>query len=93
MERSTNQQIKDELGDEDISLLTYLLSLIEQQRNGEAGTLLTNEYANLIIVKVNGSVWVVRADWDFDCDDWLLDAVPFELPHEWYTGLQVISCE
>jgi hypothetical protein len=93
VENSTNQQISDELGDKAVSPLAYLLSLVEQQKQGGAGTLLTNGYANLIIVEVDGAVWVVYVPWPSDYGYWDVDADPIGDPFCWHAGCQVVSCD
>jgi hypothetical protein len=92
-ESSTNQQLKDELGDGAISPLAYLLSLVENQKQGGAGPLLTNGCANLLIVEVEGSVWVVDVRWHSGCGYWRAGADPLEGPCEWRAGGQVVSCD
>lgn len=92
-EDSNNQKIKNELGDAGISPLAYLLSLVEQQKKGEAGPLLTNGYANLIIVEVEGSVWVVFVSWGSHYGYWYVEALPLADPRAWFAGYRVVSCD
>ena len=92
-ELSTNQQISDELADKAVTPLSYLLSLLEKQRNGGAGDLITNGYANLTIIEVEGVLWVVRAYWDSLYGYWLVEAGPVSVPCGWRAGRQVVSCD
>jgi len=92
-EDSTNQQISDELGDAGISPLAYLLSLVEQQKQGNAGTLRTDGYANLIIVEVEDSVWGVGVRWSSGDGYWDVEADPLAYPYDWDAGDQVVSCD
>jgi hypothetical protein len=93
VENSTNQQLKDELGDKSVSPLAYLLSLVEQQKQGGPGPLLTNGYANLIVVEVADSVWVVCVIWGSRYGYWRVGAGPRESPSCWLAGGQVVSCD
>jgi len=91
-EKSTNQQIKDELGEGAIFPLAHLLSLVEKQRNGGAGPLLTNGNTNLVIVEMEGSVWFVLVSWDSYYGGWIVEARPVGDPYKWRAGRHVISC-
>ncbi len=90
---STNQQLKDELGGTAVLSFARMLSLVEQQKNSREGHLLTNGWANLIIVEVEGELWVVDADWDSDCGCWYVEANPIGYPCKWRVEGQVLSCD
>jgi len=92
-EYSTNQQLKDELGNEAVTPFASMLSLMEKQRNGEAGSLLTNGWANLVLVEVKGELWVVGVRWDSYYRDWNVGACPLGDPGGWGGGGQILSCD
>ncbi len=71
--------------------LTELFSLMEAQKNGEDGLLLTNGYANIFYIKdVTGVLCAVSAGWGGD--GWSVSAIVVTDPCEWLGGLQVFSC-
>ena len=92
-EYSTNQQLKDELGNEAVTPFASMLSLVEKQRNGETGSLLVNGWANLVLVEVEGELWVVLVYWYFYCRCWGVGAYPLENPRRWRDGYQILSCD
>ncbi len=104
-EYSTNQQIKNELGEQAVTSFAYALNLVEKQRKGENGPLLTNGYANLMVVEVeeetkeNGqkvikkTFWVVNFSWNSSDRYWDVAAGPIGDPDRWNGGSQVISCD
>lgn len=104
--RLTDKQIKDELGNHAITSFAYALSLVEKQREGEDGPLLTNGHTNLMVVEVeeeveeNGkkvtknSVWAVRFVWSAIREYWSVGAHLIGHPDEWHdAGRQVVSCD
>ena len=70
--------------------LTELYSLMEVQKNGENGTLLTNGYANIFYVRdVTGTLRAVYAYWSDD--GWSVDARAVARPAAWRDVRQVFS--
>jgi hypothetical protein len=70
--------------------LTELFSLMEAQKNGESGTLLTNGYANIFYIKdVTGRLRAVSAHWRGG--GWFVDANAVTCPLSWRDGYQVFS--
>jgi hypothetical protein len=64
--------------------------LLEQQPNGEAGTLLVNGDANIFYVRdVDGIMFAVRVFWD-DLG-WFVDAISVKHPNPWAVGDRVFS--
>jgi len=95
-EYCTNQQLKDELGDQAVISFLYALSLVEQQRDGQQGPLLTNGYGNLVIVEIKEKdgkkgFWLVDFDWDSGDRYWVVGANPLGNLGEWGDGYQVLS--
>jgi hypothetical protein len=70
--------------------LTELYALMEVQKNGENGTLLTNGYANIFYVRdVTGTLRAVNASW-YD-DGWGVYADAVTDPDAWNDDNQVFS--
>ena len=70
--------------------LTELYSLMEVQKNGENGTLLTNGYANIFYVRdVTGTLRAVAAYWRGG--GWRVGAYAVTSPCAWGGGRQVFS--
>ncbi len=80
---SLDPPIMDELGKKATIPLGQFFWHIRQQKNGQAGHLLTNNYmANIGYVEVggedgNGEVWAVGADWNPDRGYWSVGAARF----------------
>ena len=75
----TDSEIKQGLGQPEsltpTEFAAVIRHLIERQPQGEAGTLLTNSYANIFYVKLEDErVVAVRAHWDSDYRGWGLGA-------------------
>ena len=75
----TDSEIKQGLGQPEsltpTEFAAVIRHLIERQPQGEAGTLLTNGYANIFYVKLEDErVVAVRAHWDSDYRGWGLGA-------------------
>jgi len=89
---SVDGPIIAELGGEEKAetTLTELFALMEAQKNGEDGPLLTNGYANIFYVRdVNGVLRAVGAGWSGG--GWDVGATPVTSPREWRGGDQVFS--
>ncbi|HWC57488.1 MAG TPA: hypothetical protein VG621_00850 [Candidatus Paceibacterota bacterium] len=89
-----DSQIVNELGNPtsyDIpTLLARLKQLVSAQSNGEAGTLLTNGYANIFYAKAaDGRAVVVGALWDVG--QWEFYCYEFDEDSEWLDGRLVFS--
>lgn len=94
-ECSTNRELKDEFGGKAVLPLVYMLSLIKKQRDGGIGQLLTNGYANLVLVKIDEdgkkTVWAVGACWGSGGRCWGVEAGSVEYPSRWDVGNQILS--
>ena len=65
--------------------------LIDAQKNGEKGTLLTNGYTNILYVRRNsGSVFAAGVSWDDSRREWGVDAIPLG-GGPWDAGRRVLS--
>ena len=81
-----------ELGDKAETTLAHLWQLLQKQGNGQAGTLLTNGYANIFYIRdSDGTLWAVCADWDASCGGWDVEAGSVDGPDGWSAGLRVVS--
>ena len=92
LEFSVGGLIIAELGGEEKAetKLVEIYALIENQRNGEQGILLTNSDANVFVVHdVNGVLRVVNVRWDYG--GWRLSAYSVEVSYGWGAGGQVFS--
>ena len=92
LKSSVDSPIISELGGEAKAetTLTEMFSLMEKQKNGKAGVLLTNGYANIFYVKDNAGV--LRAvDVYWSSDGWGVNARSVEGPRAWYVGFQAFS--
>jgi hypothetical protein len=70
--------------------LTELFALMEAQKNGESGPLLTNGYANIFYIKdTAGALRAVHAYWHGG--GWHVGAVAVTYPYEWRGGRRVFS--
>ncbi len=94
----TTQQIAQELGAHEPNFFLYLLALVEKQKNGESGTLLTDGYSTLVIVEIEepdgkGGVvknpWAVFVRWNSVRRFWYAGAYPAE--YEWDSVVRFLS--
>ena len=70
--------------------LTEAFSLMEKQKNGESGALLSNGWWNIFYVRdINGVLRAVIVHWSDD--GWRVNASSVEDPHRWDAGDQVFS--
>lgn len=70
--------------------LTEMFSLMEKQKNGEAGALLNNGYANIFYIKDStGALRAVHVRWFGD--GWLVGADSIGFPNGWDGGSRVFS--
>jgi len=70
--------------------LTEMFSLMEKQKNGESGVLLTNGYANIFYIEdVGGILRAVYVSWSGD--GWYVIADSVGTPYRWIGGGQVFS--
>ncbi len=83
--------IRAEIGSEfEETALAQIWSLMERQKNGEAGVLLNTGYANIFYVKdVNGVLRAVSVYWSDD--GWYVYAYSVTHPHRWHDGSLVFS--
>ncbi len=89
---SVDGPILAELGGETAAetTLTELFALMEAQKNGESGPLLTNGYANIFYVRdAAGGLRAVYANWNDD--GWRVGAVSILYPNDWYDGHRFFS--
>ncbi len=89
---SVDGPIIKELGGEEKAetTLAELFSLMEMQKNGESGALLTNGYANIFYIKdTAGGLRTVDARWGGV--GWLVHAFAVAHPYEWSDGCRVFS--
>ena len=89
---SVDAPIITELGGEEKAetSLCEMFFLMEQQKHGEDGILLTNGYANIFYIKdQTGVLRTVSVYWDDG--GWGVDAGSTEDPITWYDGRQVFS--
>ena len=89
---SVDGPIIAELGGEEKSetTLTEMFFLMEKQRNGEAGVLLNNGYANIFYIRdACGVLRAVHVDW-YD-GGWDVNADTVAYPDGWIAGRQVFS--
>lgn len=70
-------------------LLRQIYWLMEQQPNGEPGTLLTNGWANIFYLP--GLTRAVHVYWNAGHDGWSVAAVPVTNPYRWHGGFRVFS--
>lgn len=90
--RSVDGPIIAELGGEEKAetTLTEFHALLQAQKDGENGPLLTNGYANIFYVRdVNGVLRAVGAGWDGG--GWHVVARPVTDPYGWGYGSRVFS--
>ncbi|MEK7586971.1 MAG: hypothetical protein AAB453_03840 [Patescibacteria group bacterium] len=70
--------------------LSEMFSLMEKQKNGESGVLLSNGYANIFYIRdIAGVLRAVGVSW-YD-GGWHVHAYSVEYPYEWNGGSQVFS--
>ncbi|OGC04397.1 hypothetical protein A2276_08635 [candidate division WOR-1 bacterium RIFOXYA12_FULL_43_27] len=70
--------------------LTEMFSLMEKQKDGEAGVLLNNGYANIFYIRdKNGVLRAALVLWFGD--GWRVYASSVEYPLEWFAGYRVFS--
>lgn len=89
---SLDEPIIQELGGEEKAevTLTEIRQLMERQANGEAGTLLTNGFANIFYVRdISGVLRAVCVSWDGD--GWRVGANSTSFPYGWGGGRRVFS--
>lgn len=89
---SVDGPIINELGGEEKSetTLTEMFSLMEKQKNGEDGVLLTNGYANIFYIRdQNGVLRAVHVYWHVV--GWRVYAHVVTYPDAWYGGARVFS--
>jgi hypothetical protein len=92
LKSSVDGQIIAELGGAEKSetTLSEMFSLMEKQKNGEDGVLLTNGYANIFYIKDrNGVLRAVHVRWNGD--GWRVYANSIGGPSAWSGGRQVFS--
>ncbi|MDO8495220.1 MAG: hypothetical protein Q7S32_01675 [bacterium] len=88
---SLDVPILSELGDRAETTLGQLYGLLMAQPNGEAGSLLTNGYANIFYIRgIDGNLWAVVADWSSG-SGWDVSAHSIGFPRRWSAGHQVVS--
>ena len=83
--------IRKELPDTHLSTLEDIAALIEAQRSGKSGFLLSNGYANIFYVEgKNGEVFAVRVHWGSGSRRWFV--VDWELVEygSWFAGGRVL---
>lgn len=91
---SRDTPIINELGGEEKAetTLTEIYALMERQKNGEKGILLTNGNANIFYAPdINGVLRAVFVDWYGWGGGWSVSACGVEGPGRWLGGLQVFS--
>jgi hypothetical protein len=91
-QHSVDTPIIDALGGEDKAeiTLTELYGLMLKQRNGEAGALLNNGWANIFYIKDQlGVLRTVYVYWDGD--GWYVNASSTSNPYQWRDGYRVFS--
>lgn len=71
--------------------LAYFYELLSKQSKGEAGSLLTNGYANIFYVRdVSANPWAIIASWDSCNRGW--GVIAFSMSSiAWVAGVQVFS--
>lgn len=92
IESSVDVPIIAELGGETKAetTLAKIFALMEIQKNGEAGALFNNGYANIFYVRdVNGLLRTVLVRWDVD--GWCVNAYSLGYPSRWCGGYRVFS--
>jgi hypothetical protein len=88
---SVNNLIIAELGGETKAetTLSEMFYLMEKQKNGGRGILLTNGYANVFIIRdQNGVLRIVDVVWRLG---WIIDATSVDVPRGYGLGYQVFS--
>jgi hypothetical protein len=79
---SLDSPIRTELGERERTAIAWMIQLIEAQKNGEKGVLLTNGCANIFyIVGKDGNVWAVDAYWDSCSHYWRVGAGSVAYPY------------
>ena len=82
--------IMAELGEAKETTLANIYALIERQKNGKSGALLTNGYANIFYVRdTNDAFWAVYVRWGSFRGGWDVYARSVEYPDGWGDGRQV----
>ena len=92
---SLDPAILEELGGEakaEMSL-AHFVSLIQQQSQGQEGTLLVNGYANVAYIRDNGKLWAVCCYWYSGRRCWDVGALLGTDPRRWHAGYQILSCD
>jgi len=87
---SLDAPIIAELGATAETTLAEVFALMERQKNGEEGVLLTNGWANIFYVKdMDGALRAVRVHWNGV--GWDVNAYEVAIPHGWYGDYRVFS--
>lgn len=88
-----DDEIRKEIGAErEETTLAAIYTLMERQKNGESGVLLTNGYANIFYVRdANGVLRAVFVLWNARGGGWDVRAGSVALPCRWFVGRQVFS--
>lgn len=91
--RSLDAQIRRELGQKRQEImLTHFFDLLKKQSKGGTGYLLVNGYANIAYIRdKDGTLWAVRANWNFCFHCWSVCAPSVGNPVRWSSGYQVVS--
>lgn len=76
---SHNGSILAELGEGAETTLAQMYALMERQPHGQEGVLLTNGWANIFYVDINGKLHAVRVLWRGG--GWFVPADPVTFPH------------
>lgn len=87
---SVDSAILAELGGKTETMLAQIFALMERQKNGEEGVLLTNGWANIFYVRdLNGELRAVGIHW---CEGgWGVSAGSVTFPSRWDDGHRVFS--
>jgi hypothetical protein len=86
-----DKQIRKELPANHVISINQFLALIEAQKDGQAGPLLTNGYANIAYIEdENGTVWAVFTHFSVMLGNWFVEAYSVDRPSGWSAGSRVI---
>lgn len=92
LKSSVDGPIMDELGNSKETTLAQVYALIERQKGGKPGVLLTNGWANIFYVKdATGGLRAVGVRWGASGDGWSVFASSVGYPRGWHDGDQVFS--
>lgn len=88
-----DDEIRKEIGAErEETTLAQIFSLIERQKNGKSGVLLTNGCANIFYVRdANGNLRAVDVGWGAIGGGWRVIACLVSSPRRWFDGIRVFS--